>query len=299
MRAPMEKHLLLTISKDRESSSNLRFIRHFFEDLCDIRLTLFYVSPRPMDKPYQFAPSALEGGKAKSVPLEELKSSEAREALEMAKEWIVGAGCTHAKVQTKAVYSRFGTVHDIIQEGHAGKYDAVVLGKRGLSWFGEMIDDSVTHRIMWEQTDFPVWVCRRPETGLSQNVLLCVDGSEPAQRMADHVGFMLTSASRHKVTLLHCKQSGVSDSDSQRFLDQARKVLQDNGVAAGMINDSVIKTSDPAQTIVDEAKRGHYSVVALGRRGASSPSTMEKLFPGSVSGKLLRSVEDFSLWISK
>lgn len=295
----MEKHLLLTISKDREASSNLRFIRHFFENLCDIKLTLFYVAARPMDSDYHFVPSALEGDKAKHVPVEQLQSAEAREALTMAKEWIVGAGCTDAKVQTKAVYTRFGTVHDIIQEGHVGKYDAVVLGRRGLSWFGKMMDDSVSHRILWERTDFPVWICRRPDTGLSRNVLLCVDGSDASLRMADHVGFMLTSAPQHTVQLLHVSCDDTTDSDAQTMLGMARQALVENGVPDERIREKMLCAKDPAQTIVQEAKDGHFSVVALGRRGTSEPSAMEKLFPGSVSTKLLRSVEDFALWISK
>ncbi|AGW14570.1 adenine nucleotide alpha hydrolase family protein [Megalodesulfovibrio gigas] len=293
----MEKHLLLTVSADREASSNLRFIRHFFDALCDLRITLFYVASRPMDQEYHFVPSALETGHQRQVPVEEIKSPEAREALQHAREWLVAEGCGAGKIETKAVYSRFGTVHDIIQEGHAGKYDAVVLGKRCVSWFEELLDDSATNRILQERIDFPVWICRRPETGLSRDVLLCLDGSEASMRMADHVGFMLGSAPRHRVQLLHVRTR--AEDRSAAMFQTAREALLENGVNPQQIHEKVVASDAPAQTILQEARQGHYAVVALGRRSREGHGGEPTRQGKSVTQNLLHLIEDFALWISK
>ena len=46
----------------------------------------------------------------------------------------------------------------IVRESEEGLYDAAVLGRRGLSWFEEMVSDSVSHRILWEELTFPICV---------------------------------------------------------------------------------------------------------------------------------------------
>lgn len=291
----MEKHLLLTISNDQETSYNLRFIRHFFENLCDIRLTLFYVAPRAPE--WQLDSKDLSPNRQAVAQIEKIKDSTGKRALENAKKWIVAEGCELAKVHTKVVYSKHGTVNEIIKEAHHGLYDACVLGRRGVSWFGELIEDSVSHRILWKELDFPVWICRRPETGLNRNVLLCVDDTESSMRMADHVGYMLEGMRRHKVTMFHARTPG-STADPAALFAQARSLLLEAGMDEDLIKEEVAESRNAVGAILDKGKKGRYTAVAMGR-AAGAPGTMERFFPGSVSTGLLRRVEDFALWISK
>lgn len=291
----MEKHLLLTISNDQETSFNLRFIRHFFEKLCDVRLTLFYVAPRAPE--WQLDSKDLSPNRQAVAQIDKIKDTAGKRALENAKKWIVAEGCDLAKVHTKVVYSKHGTVNDIIKEAHDGMYDACVLGRRGVSWFGELIENSVSHRILWKEIDFPVWICRRPETGLTRNVLLCVDETESSLRMADHVGFMLEGMRRHKVTMFHVR-TPKDTSDSTALFAQARALLTGAGMDEDLIEEEVVESKNPVEAILEKGKKGHYTAVATGR-AAGEPGTMERLFPGSVSTGLLRGIDDFALWISK
>ncbi len=292
----MEKHLLLTISNDQETSSNLRFIRHFFDDLCDVRLTLFYVAPRPPD--WRSDPAHLAADQQAVAQMEQLKQSSGKKALDKARRWIVQEGCEQTKVHTKIVPSKHGVVSEIIQEAHRGKYDACVLGRRGVSWFGELLEDSVSHKILWEEIDFPVWICRRPETGLTRNVLLATDGSDSSLRMADHVGFMLGGSRKHTVVMYHVIQAGKEGKDPKDIFTETRKALVEGGLQPDLINEEVVETKDVAEAILKRAKSGHFSTVAMGR-AAGAPGAMDRLFPGSVSSSLLRRMEDFALWISK
>ncbi|GAB7080077.1 universal stress protein [Megalodesulfovibrio paquesii] len=292
----MERHLLLTVSADREAASNVRFIRHFFEDLCRLRITLFYVAARPMDSDYRFVPSILETGKPLETPVEELRSPEARAALQHTQEWLMRQGCPPEHIATKAVFSRFGIVHDIIQEGHAGKYDAVVLGKRCVSWFDTLFDDSVTSRILWERIDFPVWICRRPETGFTRHVLLCLDGSDASLRMADHVGFMCAEVPGQEIHLFHVANAA---GPREGLFREARQALSENGVHESRIQELAPQGDSPAQAILQQARAGKYAVVALGRRAVSKSDSLPAQSGPSVSENILKSFEDFSLWISK
>lgn len=291
----MEKHLLLTISNDQETSYNLRFIRHFFEKLCDVRLTLFYVAPRAPE--WQLDSKDLSPNRQAVAQIEKIKDTTGKRALENAKKWIVAEGCELTKVHTKVVYSKHGTVNEIIKEAHHGLYDACVLGRRGVSWFGELFEDSVSQRIFWKEIDFPVWVCRRPEAGLNRNILLCVDDTESSMRMADHVGFMLEGMRRHMVTMFHVHTPGDT-TDPDELFARTRTLLTEAGMDEDLIKEEVVVSKNPVDTILEKGKKGHYTAVATGR-SAGAPGTMERFFPGSVSTGLLRGIEDFALWISK
>lgn len=296
----MEKHFLLAVSGDRTASYNLRFIKSFFKTYDDIRVTLLYVAPRPSS--WEPAEVVTPGPQA-LAELEAAKKAHGNEALDKAYDWITYHALPPERVDKKIVYSTLGTVGEIIAEAQKGLYDAVVLGRRGLSWFEELIADSVSHRILWKDIDFPIWICGRPSSPTEDDdlcgVLLCVDESAPAKRVADHVGFILAGRERHKVTLFHVKPDNVRITPKvQRILDDAGAALLDNGFHEKGIEIKIVEGKDVAQAIVDEAHGHGYAAVACGRT-ANEPSAMGALLPTSVTTKLLRKLTHSALWISK
>ena len=325
----MQRHLLLTISDDMSASYNLRFIHHFFHDPCAIRVTLFYVAPKAPERPL----AGLSPGPEVRRALAELSATHAPLALAKARRWIVDMGCPEAQVDLKVASFGQGVVREIVREARHGLYDAVVLGRRGLSWFEELMEDSVSHHLLRGQIDFPVWICQRPDPGLTKDVLVCVDGSNAALRMADHVGFMLGGPEReamescdlaqcgqggdsaplgmlheaaprppcprHKAVVFHVALPGVrSPVPVEDILARARQALEDNGVAPCRIETRFVPGTNVAEAILAETRQGRYSVVAMGRQ-VSEPEGFRLFQPGSVSTRLLRQMEDFSLWISK
>ncbi len=292
----MEKHLLLAVSGDRAASYNLRFVKNFFTQFCDLRITLLYVAPRPASWTFD---ETREPEQAALAEMEEAKKAHSHEALEKAWEWLTYRACDPDKVSKKVVHSTLGTVHEIIHEAHRGLYDAVVLGRRGLSWFEELVQDSVSHKILWNDLTFPIWICRRPDEQERRNVLLCVDSSMPAMRVADHVGFILGEKEPHTVTLFHVRPMGVQLSPQvEEMIIGAEKALLDNGFPEKRIEIRIVEGRDVAETIVQEAHSKNYAVVATGRT-IDHPSAIGTLVPTSVTTKLLRSLTRCSLWISK
>ena len=257
-RRTMEKHLLLTIGDDRSTSSSLRFLKVFFDFNSPIRLTLFYVAQK----------NAFSGG-CDSAGLSRAESS-----LRKAKRDLVDVlNLDPDKIDIKAVSSKRGTVRDITAEARAGMYDAVILGRRGISWLEELFESSVTHSILWESIDFPIWVCRKPLEKSRKNVLLCVDGSDECLRMADHVGFMLQDQKQHDITIFHIKVKGEDEEAVASCQECAMEALTVNGVAKERISTKVVTTGNPIKAIVDEAKKGNYAVTAIGRRNRKSGDT--------------------------
>jgi nucleotide-binding universal stress UspA family protein len=286
----MEKHFLLTIGDERLESHNLAFVCSFFEDKRDIRLTLFYVN-QAGGQPEVHSLMAQE----ERDVLSEAEQRRGQGWLDEARDWAVAHGFAPENVLTRVAPQRFGTVKDIITEGHEGLYDAVLLGRRGLSWFEEYFTDSVTRAIIWEKIPFPLWISRMPQLDRT-DVLLCVDGTGECLRMADHVGFILGHEPRHHVTILHIRERGK---DADAIVDSVRHAIMDNGVAEDRLRVKVVRAPDKAGAILKEAREGRYAVVAVGRRQHAHPTPLQRVFIGSVSLKLLDNTEDFTLWLSK
>ncbi len=293
MQPNLDRHFLVTISEDINALFGLRFVQGFFGNGSDLRLTLFYVTPRPGGDPGVNVPFC----EPDSQPGFGKHCRQPPPALAAARDWLLDMGFPADRIALKAAPARLGTVKDIAAEAEEGLYDAVVLGRRGLSWFDELFDDSVTHRLLWEAITFPLWVCRNPARH-RRNVLLCVDGSDQALRVADHVGFILRDMPDHSVTVFHNRAQPIAGNRAiEEVMAAAGEVLRRNGMEDERVNFLVKSSKDPASLILKEARDGEYAAVAVGRSGGK-PDTMANIF-GSTSQTLLRRMEGSALWISK
>ena len=286
----MEKHLLITISDDVSCHYGIRFVRSFFQRRSGVRITLFYVSP--------IIDPAVERSRDRGGLDRKMAESYRRrgqQALDAGKQLLTGGGFSSELIDCKFMHKQFGTVMDIIKEGKAGLYDAVVMGRRGYMLLEPLLANSVSKEIIAREVDFPIWICRRPEEQ-RRNVLLCVDGSEPSLRMADHVGFMLKDEPDHSIKVLHIDTGHGKHVDS--IVEGARAELLQNGIEESRITTSVVRSSRVVKSILDEVEKNSFGVVAVGRVGAHKGSVKEWLV-GSKSTKLVEELEKAVLWVSK
>lgn len=289
----MKKSLLLTVSDEMTSSTNIRFIQSFFPELCDFEFTLLYVTPKSSGLVFQG--EALTPDAASQRKIEDMKKARGRKTLDEVKKELIRLGCSDDMVVTRLSQSSRGTVAEIVDEGHKGMFDAVVLGRRGASWFDELMEDSVNHKLLWQEIDFPVWSIRQRVPPERQGILLCTDGSAPSLRMVDHVGFMLASAPEQPVTLFRVE---TGDNGSDEAFPQARELLREHGVDDRLITEKTVRSGDAAGAILHEANTGRYAVVAAGRN-RKKQGMLKFIFPGSVSRILMRDLERAALWISR
>lgn len=294
----MQKELLLAISDDRASSYNLRFLKEVFENFCDLKLTLFYVAPRnvtwEMDKN-----NLTPRGSGYDELVAHTKSS-GEIVLNDARQWIIDvAGCSGDNIQTKVIQARKGTVRELIDEAHNGMYDALVLGRKGFTWFEEVFMNSVCHELMWQDIDFPIWICKQPPTNQRRDVLLCVDGSAASLRMVDHASYMLAEEVHHTFTLFHVAQKGYESARSSRIFDEALATLDENGIDEERIEIKMATSQSVVKAVLKEVVDGRYSAVGVGKLGTGTPTRMRELFPSSLSVNLLRQLPDTALWLSR
>ena len=287
----MERHLLVTVSEQQRVMHAVRFVGHFFSSKTDMKITLFYTAPTP--------PAVWEGERtAESLSRAEHQAASYRKkgekALEAAKKELCQLGLRSDQVNTKLQIRKYSKVLDIIQEGGKGLYDALVLGRRGLSWLEQSFDESVSKSIFDKQVQFPIWICRNPDLD-RRNVLLCVDGSEAAYRMVDHVGFMLGQESEQEVSLFTVLRKGVPPAGGEDTTSKSLEMLESAGFPRDRVRVRDVQAVSVSKAILKEAEEGRFSVVALGRTGTGR-GFLKKVFMGSVSETLFHQLEGAALW---
>ena len=293
----MQKELLLAIDDDRAASYNLRFLKEVFENFCDLKLTLFYVAP--FKSGWEIDENNLLPKGPGLNDLYEHVQTKGEKALAEAQKWVADiAGCAGVNISTKVVRSQRGAVGELVHEAREGLYDAVLLGRKGFTWFEEVFENSVSHQLLWGDIDFPVWICKKPPLIPRRDVLLCMDGSPAALRMVDHAGYMLANE-RHTFTLFHAASS-FSSGRSERIFDEALALLDENGIPEDRIEIKMVKASSPEKAVLKEAREGNYTAVCVGKSDDPEPtSKFRQMFPSSFTVKLLRQLEDAALWVSK
>lgn len=284
----MERHLLVTVSEKHDNLFGVRFLGEFFEDKEEMKITLLYLTPKP--------PGRFEADQETEL---RAKKSEAtgRRALNDAKGELLRMGFKEEQIFLKITPRRLSKVNEIIQEGAEGKYDAVVLGRRGLSRLEQTFDESVTSALFEQEWGFPVWICRKLDAE-RKHVLACVDGSDASHRMLDHVGFMLKRALNQNVALLTISRKGnVEDKSADEILNRSKEVLVAGGISPERISFKVIPEANAGKAIIKEASAEHFAAVAVGRTGKVM-GFLKKVFVGSVSRTLFQELEGAALWLA-
>jgi nucleotide-binding universal stress UspA family protein len=287
----MERHLLITVGDDLSSLHGVRFVGSFFENKKAIKLTLVYVAFFP-----ESAPRKVQSQRRPEDTGGHSVGEKGRQAMEESRKLLLLKGFRDEFIDVKLISKRFGTAKDIVKEAKRGLFDAAILGRRGFAVFEKALSTSVSREILEQRIDFPIWICKRPEEG-RRNVLLCVDDTEPSLRIADHVGFMVHDED-HCITIFHADEGEGKNSES--IVNQARQALLTNGIAEERIRSKIVRTSRVAGAIAEEAEGNDYAAVAVGRGGGQPKGMLRKwLVGGSVSMKLLDTLEEASLWVSK
>lgn len=279
----------------------------------ELKVTLLFImNPVPpfLRRESQRSPEAfkrlrdLEGGNRK----------QAAEVLNKCQEHLVRHGMDPEAVEKKSLPRTSDAARDIIFEAEQGLYDALVLGRRGLSKAQELFVGSVTNKVVQHAERLPVWVVGGQVTSLK--VLCPVDGSEGSLRAVDHMAFMLGENPECKVTLLHVGASlgnyctmdfvetelaegieaDIMHSDAKcmdDFYARALRVLEQAGFGPDQVETKSIEGGlSVSGAIMDEVKRGDYGTVILGRRGEN-----RSFFLGHVSDKVMVKGKDIAVWI--
>ena len=226
------------------------------------------------------------------------------------------------RVETRLRNRHSGLTQDILNEALMGNYDALVVGRRGLTRAQKLVVGSVSNQLIQHAAGVPLWIV----DGKIDNpkVLVAVDGSEASIRAVDHVAFMMGANSEAQVDFLHVSpmlrsycpidfdnheqlwedeeggydqyEDGFQKLDSTCLTDFTRDavaILRDAGFSPDRIG--IIEKDAKrgvARTIVNTVNEGGYGTLVLGRRGLG-----KSFFLGTISDKVIRYVEQTAVWL--
>ncbi len=287
----MNKNFLVTVSDNTENLKGVTFICTFFKEESRHQLALFHIS--------RLDSQDIKGSLLKKWEKdgEELTIG-AKRSLERAEELIDTSGISIDKVLVKTAAEKFGKVKDILNEGSAGLYDAIILGQRAsytLQWVFEKPADELAQSIIADSAFYiPLWVC--PEVHPDRkNVLVCVDGSESSYRAVDHAGYILTNQLQHNITLFHVR-SETDSTNMTSIFEESKKILQEHGIAPERITTRPEWGVNVTKTILNRVKQDKFAAVALGLHGQPQGLFKKLNLAGGTTSALISKIEGASVW---
>jgi nucleotide-binding universal stress UspA family protein len=247
------------------------------------------------------------------------QSKALEEFMERCRQIFVDQGVPGQAIDVKIQERQIGIARDIAREAQ-GAYDAVVVGRWGMSKMKDLVWGSIANKLVGHLIHLPVWVVGgSPQPG---KYLVAVDGSDEAMRAVDYVGTMLAGTDC-EVTLFHVlrgfeylslayegdfvpspeimgseeirEEFHKAEEAIKAVFNEAESRLEKGGLKKDQIqNKMVTGATSRAKAIVQETKNEGYDTIVVGRRGLSR---VVEFFMGRVSSKVVQLAKEMAVWV--
>ncbi|MDH5299334.1 MAG: universal stress protein [Desulfobulbaceae bacterium] len=308
----MERKILVAVDGSPHSFCILRYLGHLFKNVKTIGFHLLCV---------------VSAGEP-NIGQDWLNDQELLNALpaEARKRWdhanlymaeavlqLARCGIDPDQVATDIRLKQISIAADILQEARKGDYDALLLGRRGLSKIEALFMGSVSKEIIAGCHDLPVWMIDGQVH--SHKFLVPIDGTVPSLRAVDHLAFILRDNPYAEITLFHSSallaSSGVSDvetcqdlwgkewcelhlsSDHSLFHAPEQLLLESNIPRERIHRLHTRRGIHPSRQILRQAMVDEFGTIVMGRRGKED----KKGLLGSVSDPVLLMAEGLAVWV--
>jgi nucleotide-binding universal stress UspA family protein len=308
----MEKKILLAVDDSRHSKNAIHYAVNVSSFVTNLHYVLFNVQPVISLFLKEEARKSLMA-KSKLENVVKKNKEAALNLLESYKDEMVEMGIDSNRIETVTRTRKLGLGKDIIDFAQDRNFDAIVVGRRGLSRLQEMYMGSVTSNVLEHSRVIPVWLVDGNVS--STKILVAIDGSESSLRTIDHVSFMISNNPNVRLTLLHVTNNarnycGIDlDEESipelkeiialgdkaciEQFFPLAKKKFDDAGISQDQIEMKTVKGGrQVGKVILDVALKENYGTVIIGRRGVN-----KAFFMGSVSRYIINRISNRALWI--
>lgn len=308
----MQKKIAIAVDKSLNSAQAVRYAARMAAGISDVHFVLLHIQPA-------ISQYLLEEAHLSHKARNELESiiRKNREAavtlLDKYRQQLLQSGMPEERVTTHTRPRHIGVADDLLTLSQAQAYDAILVGRRGVSYLQEWVMGSVTANLIDNSQLLPIWMVDGEPT--SSKILLAVDGSPGALRALDHLAFILTGRQDEAIHMIHV-QPALQDfceievpvdpaseaqaillNDDRRCIDdfhaQACAILKRYGFDPDRMDlQTRPKRSGVARAIMEAAHQGQFGTVVMGRRGSS-----KSRFFGSVSRQILHKSADCAVWL--
>ncbi len=305
----LKPHFLFCYDGRSASKRALSYLKQVFKNMAfDLTISHVIVYPETLFNPERDFLKELEKEKRTEREMKRLFSMAQREVSKVAEEI---KEQLNINVFIRVVFKNRGVAEDLIQIAKEGLFDAIVIGRRGLTKLSSYILGGITYKLL-SSSPVPVWFVRGNQW--NQKFLVCFDITEQDLSLFDYVSFVLRDHPTAKISFFHVFSpfkglfNGFHFKGSleellevlkgktfARYFLKVKEIFEENDFplnnASFYLKRSVFGT---AGEIVRLAKKENYSTIILGHR---KEKTWEKRFFGSICEKLLIYFEDRAIWV--
>ena len=308
----MQKKVLIAVDDSRHSENAIHYAAGLSESVKELKFVLFHVQPtisQYLVDEARFKPSA----NAELKKLMKKGHETAQTLLQKHKALMVSRGVAEDQVQAISLPRKFGVGKDILEYGTALLYDAIIVGRRGVSGLAEVFVGSVSANVVDHSELLPVWIVDKKSP--SKGIMVAVDGSQSSLRAVDHLAFIFGGNPDVTITFFHAtprladfcpidfSQSDTSPLEAvieqgdrvciDRFYAHALKTLAEAGIGESQIHVEVQKGGfKVGKAILDACRKGGFGTLVVGRRGMD-----KRYFTGSASRYLVNQFSGGALWV--
>jgi nucleotide-binding universal stress UspA family protein len=145
----MARKILLAVDESKNSLKAVDYVAKNMQPTASV--TLFSVVPDPtaacgLDSP-SLTPLFNKNRKT-FCSMEDTKKSSVKAFMEKAKQVLVQGGFPSKNVGIKVRKKKVGIARDILKEAQQGKYDTLVIGRRGLSGIRQFLFGSISNKVV-------------------------------------------------------------------------------------------------------------------------------------------------------
>jgi nucleotide-binding universal stress UspA family protein len=308
----MQKKILVAIDDSHHSRQAVDYTARMKSLVPGLGCTLFHI--QPVISQFLLDEAQRSGQAQAELNRMAARNAEASRALlAKYKELLVRAGMAETAIDLLTLPRHLGLAKDILDQAQNGLFDAILLGRRGISSIQQMFMGSVSAHLIENSQVIPVWLVDG-DVG-PMRVMAAVDGSESALRAVDHMAFMLSGNREVKVRFFHvaprlkdyCEINFGQEAcyGSEAFIAKGDKRCMDDFFSAALaklrdagFHESQIETQTVAtlasigETIIKAAREGGFGTIVMGRRGIG-----KSFFGGKVSYTVSQKLDGAALWL--
>jgi nucleotide-binding universal stress UspA family protein len=308
----VEKSVLVAVDDAVHTHGVLRYAVRMRSVVHGMGLTLIHVQPAIS----QFLRDEANHSREARAGIKKIAARNAADSqalLDRHKAELIRAGVEEAGIQLVSLPRSQGLAKDLLDYAQIHLFDAILIGRRGLSTIVQMLLGSVSDSVVANSRLVPIWLVDGEVN--SESILAAVDGSENSLRAVDHLAFMLAGNTAARVCFFHVTPR-LRDHCAVDLEDREEKVLEDiivhgdkrcmdnffgaamsrlkqAGIAAEQIDvKTVASARGVGNVIVKAATRDGFGTIVMGRRGMA-----KAFFSGSVSHDVMRKLENAALWL--
>lgn len=196
----MERKILVAVDESIYSHNAVLYLCRLFADVKEVSFDLLslVIAPGMMSGKEWLAEDELLNV---LKPESRQKYRQAQGMIGKYKRLFTHNGVDEERVKPMVKLTTAPVAHEIIAHARHGLYDALVIGRRGLSKIQELIMGSVSRQVLEKCTDVPAWII--DGVVKSDSFFVPVDGTPSSLKALDHLAFILKDHPRAEITLFN------------------------------------------------------------------------------------------------